>query len=461
MGRKILKSFSIRLSLRFMLLISFVVILMSVFFVFVVNNFVKRNLALELNKAMSEAILAVNTNSETDLHAVPYFLSYVVYEKETKRVIASNDPFLPLLQDTDGKAKKFFIRDYFYDGNLDIFYVAREFSYRDILYTAVVSMNMDSDTSSEIYQNLPKAILFIVIPILLVSFLISLFIARKTIEPVVRITRSAEKFSLSDSKGASGGDFLPVSDYDDEIDQLSKTFNELFKRLKRDFDRERQFSSDVSHELNTPLTVISGQTNLLLRWGKDEPAQLEKSLAAIRDEARSMHAIVSNLLQISRIESGRIKPNFSNVKLDVLFRRLSEEVKSYSPNSELTFSCGEISLFTDEEMLHQVLTVLISNSVKFADKKCIVELRAEKSSDGKIIIEEEDNGPGLKEKDLPHIFQRFYRGDESHTRKVGGSGLGLSIAQTLVTALGGTISAKNASTYGAVFTIALPEKPLV
>ncbi len=444
-----------------MLLISFVVILMSVFFVFVVNNFVKRNLALELNKAMSEAILAVNTNSETDLHAVPYFLSYVVYEKETKRVIASNDPFLPLLQDTDGKAKKFFIRDYFYDGNLDIFYVAREFSYRDILYTAVVSMNMDSDTSSEIYQNLPKAILFIVIPILLVSFLISLFIARKTIEPVVRITRSAEKFSLSDSKGASGGDFLPVSDYDDEIDQLSKTFNELFKRLKRDFDRERQFSSDVSHELNTPLTVISGQTNLLLRWGKDEPAQLEKSLAAIRDEARSMHAIISNLLQISRIESGRIKPNFSNVKLDVLFRRLSEEVKSYSPNSELTFSCGEISLFTDEEMLHQVLTVLISNSVKFADKKCIVELRAEKSSDGKIIIEEEDNGPGLKEKDLPHIFQRFYRGDESHTRKVGGSGLGLSIAQTLVTALGGTISAKNASTYGAVFTIALPEKPLV
>ena len=461
MGRKILKSFSIRLSLRFMLLISFVVILMSVFFVFVVNNFVKRNLALELNKAMSEAILAVNTNSETDLHAVPYFLSYVVYEKETKRVIASNDPFLPLLQDTDGKAKKFFIRDYFYDGNLDIFYVAREFSYRDILYTAVVSMNMDSDTSSEIYQNLPKAILFIVIPILLVSFLISLFIARKTIEPVVRITRSAEKFSLSDSKEASGGDFLPVSDYDDEIDQLSKTFNELFKRLKRDFDRERQFSSDVSHELNTPLTVISGQTNLLLRWGKDEPAQLEKSLAAIRDEARSMHAIISNLLQISRIESGRIKPNFSNVKLDVLFRRLSEEVKSYSPNSELTFSCGEISLFTDEEMLHQVLTVLISNSVKFADKKCIVELYAEKSSDGKIIIEEEDNGPGLKEKDLPHIFQRFYRGDESHTRKVGGSGLGLSIAQTLVTALGGTISAKNASTYGAVFTIALPEKSLV
>lgn len=445
-----------------MLLLSAIVLLMSVLFVFVVDNFSKKNLALELNKAMSEAILAVNTGSETELHAVPYFLSYVIYEKDTKKVVASNDPFLPLLQNTDGKAKKFFIHDYFYDGNLDIFYVAKEFLYRNILYTAVVSMNMDSDTSSEIYQNLPKAIFFIVIPILIVSFFISLLIAKKTIEPVVKITRSAEKLSLLDLKGTGDiENFLPVSGYDDEIDQLSKTFNELFKRLKRDFERERQFSSDVSHELNTPLTVISGQTNLLLRWGKDDPAQLEKSLFAIRNETRSMHAIISNLLQISRIESGRVKPNFSAVKLDALFKRLSEEVKSYSANSELSFVGGEISLFTDEEMLHQILTVLISNSVKFSDKKCLIELRAEKTPDGKIIIEEEDNGPGLKEKDLPHIFQRFYRGDESHTRKVGGSGLGLSIAKTLVTALGGTISAKNANSYGAVFTVILPEKSVV
>lgn len=452
MGKKVLKSFSLRLSLRFMFLLTVSVLLISVLFVFVVDIFAKRNLAMELNKAASEVILSVNTTSQSDFRSISYFISFVVYEKETKSVLASNDPFLPLLTATEGKAKRFYSKDYFYDGDLDILYIAKDFYYKSILYTAVVSVNMDANISSSIYSNLPKATCFIVIPILLISFLVSLLITRNTIEPVVKITKAAEKISLADSEGMEK--LLPVSGNDDEIDQLSNTFNELFKRLKRDFDRERQFSSDVSHELNTPLTVISGQTNLLLRWGKDDPAQLEKSLEAIRDESKSMRAIISNLLQMSRIESGRIKPNITNVKLKSLFARLQTEVKSYSPDSVLSFSCDDLELETDDEMLHQILTVLISNSVKFADKqKCVIELRAEKLPDGKISIEEEDNGPGLAEKDLPHIFQRFYRGDESHTRKVGGSGLGLSIAKTLVTALGGTISARNSSSCGAIFTV--------
>lgn len=455
MNKKFLNSFSFRLSLRFMLLLTVSVLLISVLFVFVVNKFSRRNLAFELNKASSEVILAVNTNSQSDFRAIPYFVSFVVYENENKNVLASNDPFLPLLEDTNGKAKRFFIKNYFYDGDLDIFYIAKKFYYKSVLYTAVVSMNMDSDTSTQIYSSLPKAVCLIVVPILLISFLISLLLTRNTIEPVVKITQAAEKISFSDSDSGKNNKFLPVSGYDDEIDQLSKTFNELFQRLKADFDRERQFSSDVSHELNTPLTVISGQANLLLRWGKDDPAQLEKSLEAIRDESKSMHAIISNLLQMSRIESGRIKPNVSTVRLDELFKRLEIEMKSYSPNSELTYECDDIQLETDDEMLHQILTVLISNSVKFAGNKCLIELRAKKLPDGKTLIEEEDNGPGIAEKDLPHIFQRFYRGDESHTRKVGGSGLGLSIAKTLVTALGGTISAQNAGSYGAIFTVVL------
>lgn len=453
MGRKFLKSFSFRLSLRFMLLLTASVLLISVLFVFVVNSFVKRNQVEELNKAVSEAILSVNTNSQSDFRSIPYYVSFVIYEKNTKNVLASNDPFLPLLSDTDGKAKRFFSKDFFYDGDLDILYIAKDFYYKTVLYTAVISMNMDSDTSSAIYENLPKAVCLIVVPILFISFLISFLLTRNTIKPVVEITKAAEKISLSDSGGMEK--LLPVNGNDDEIDQLSKTFNELFQKLKRDFDRERQFSSDVSHELNTPLTVISGQTNLLLRWGKNDPAQLEKSLEAIKNESKSMHAIISNLLQMSRIESGRIKPTFSTVKLAELFKRLQMEVKSYSPDSELSFNCDDISLETDEEMLHQILTVLISNSVKFAGNRCLIDLRAKKLSNGKIMIEEEDNGPGLAEKDIPHIFERFYRGDESHTRKVGGSGLGLSIAKTLITALGGSISAANSSSYGALFTLIL------
>lgn len=453
MGKKFIKSFSFRLSLHFMLLLTVAVILVSVLFVFIVNNFAKQNLSDELSQAVSDITLTVNTGAEDEsaFKSIQYFISFVVYERDAKKRTFSNDPFIPLLSDSKGKTKRFFSEEYFYDGSLDILYQAKDFYYSGRYYTAVAAIYMDKDTSSKIVNSLPKAVSLISVPILFICFLFSLWITHNTIAPVIKITKSAENFSLSDTETSQL--LLPVSGRGDEIDQLSKTFNELFKRLKRDFDRERQFSSDVSHELNTPLTVIYGQAKLLLRWGKEDPEQLDKSLESIYSECKSMHAIISNLLQISRIESGRIKPNRMNVKLKSLFNRLANEVKSYSSSTEVLVKCGDIELETDSEMLHQILTVLISNSVKFADKKCIIELRAKELPDGKILIEEEDNGPGLQEKDLPHVFQRFYRGDEAHTRKAGGSGLGLSIAQTLVSALGGKISARNASSYGAVFSI--------
>ena len=248
---------------------------------------------------------------------------------------------------------------------------------------------------------------------------------------------------------------LPLTGRGDEIDELSGAFNDLFLRIKADFDRERQFSSDVSHELNTPLTVITGQTNLLLRWGKDNPEQLEKSLLAIKNESASMHAIIENLLQISRIESGRIKPELSKVNIYDLFTRVAEEFKTVHQNLRFEIDCSQKAVIsTDGEMLHQILTILVSNSVKFfkasefAQDECVVCLRAF-TSDGKTILEESDNGPGISPEVLPHVFERFYRGDEAHSRAAGGSGLGLAIAHTLADSLGATIEASNVEPHGA------------
>jgi signal transduction histidine kinase len=270
---------------------------------------------------------------------------------------------------------------------------------------------------------------------------------KHTIRPVVKITKAAQSVTVENLS-----DLLPLSGYDDEIDQLSETFNELFLRLKRDFDRERQFSSDVSHELNTPLTVISGQAGLLLRWGKDDPKQLDKSLNAIKTEAKTMQAIIANLLQMSRIESGRMKPKLTEVVIGGLFSWLCEEVKSFAPKVKITAEQCDITLETDSEMLHQILMVLISNSVKYAGEDCQITLKAFRQNDH-IIIEQSDDGPGFSQESLPHIFERFYRADEAHSRKVSGSGLGLAIAQTLCTALNAKISARNKDPHGACFMI--------
>lgn len=458
------QSFSVRLSLRFMFLLTIAVILLSLIFLLFVRTLVNNGQTSELKKAEESVYNSVksavayedysNARGGFPIREIPYYITYIAWDLETENIIATNDPFLPLLTQTNGKTVHYFVKDFFFDGNLDILYYAQNHSYAGRKIVVAVAMNIENNSTSDIFSKLPLALMFMSLPILLLSFFVSLFMTKNTISPVVKITKAARSMTTKNLDT-----LLPISGRNDEIDELSDTFNELFMRIKADFDRERQFSSDVSHELNTPLTVISGQANLLLRWGKDNPEQLEKSLNAIKNESKSMHAIIENLLQMSRIESGRIKPQMSKVVVADLFERVSQEFAAVAPDVKIECQGNSIELETDEEMLHQIITVLVSNSVKFFDagkksakNKCVVSLKAWKEEDA-IFIQEKDNGPGIAEKDLPYIFERFYRADESHTRTAGGSGLGLAIARTLCQSLGAEISAQNAEPNGAVFTV--------
>ena len=459
MNRRFFSSFSVRLSLRFMFVLFSSVLILSLAFLLFTRSLVNKSQEIELKNAedtvfkrMEELRLDQRTEpkyggSLGTIQELPYYLTYIVYDADDYSLLATNDPFLPILEVTDGKARHYFQKDYFFDGNLDILYYAEKHS-NDAEKSIVIAvvLNMDNNRVASLFSRLPLALSLMVIPILIISFFISFFISRTTIKPVVKITKEVNSMSLDNLSQ------LPLSGFDDEMDELSKAFNALFQRIKMDFDRERQFSSDVSHELNTPLTVISGQAGLLLRWGKDNPEQLEKSLNAIKSEAKTMQAIIANLLQISRIESGRIKPQISEVNIKKLFIWLKEEFASIAPEMKFNIEAADVCLNTDSEMLHQILTVLISNSFKYAGESCTVCLSAKKEGRS-VIIEQSDDGQGFSEESLPHIFERFYRADEAHSRKIAGSGLGLAIAQTLCTALGAKIKARNMADHGAGFRI--------
>ena len=442
------KSFAVQLSLRFMFILTMAVILLSLSFLYILRSFVQASQTAEMKKACKELY-----EKEFSMDAFPYYFSFIAYDIESEEILATNDPFLPLLKDTNGKAVHHFEKDFFYDGDLNVLYYGETYNFEGRAIVIAVSENIENDSFSRIFPQLPSSILLMSIPVLLISFLFSLLLTKRTIKPVVKITRTARSMTIENLDGQ-----LPLMGRGDEIDELSVAFNDLFLRIKADFDRERQFSSDVSHELNTPLTVISGQVNLLLRWGKDNPQQLEKSLNAIKDESKSMHAIIENLLQISRIESGRIKPQLCEVDAGALFARVEQEFSAVAPLVSFEISCGEgiSSLQTDPEMLHQIITVFVSNSVKFAGEKCTVRLCAEIKPDGELVISESDDGPGIAEEALPHVFERFYRADEAHTRSAGGSGLGLAIAKSLSEALGGKICAGNVEPHGALFQLYLP-----
>ena len=479
-----------------MFILTFSILLLSVAFLLFVNSLVQSGQTEELKNAESVVFTAIKNaygdaaieevaastaltgsslyGTTITIQDIPYYMTYIAYYADSGEIIATNDPFLPLLAATGGKAVRHIEKDFFFDGDLDILYYASAHTLNgEEIITAAV-MNMDNNTTAAIFNKLPPAILLMALPVLILSFLVSLLITKNTITPVVRITKAARTMTTEKLDA-----LLPLTGRGDEIDVLSKTFNELFAHIKADFERERQFSSDVSHELNTPLTVISGQTNLLLRWGKNNPEQLEKSLLAIKNEAKSMHSIIDNLLQMSRIESGRIKPEITEIDVRGLFERVKEEFATVAPDAKFEIECdNRLIVATDAEMLHQILTVFVSNSVKFSGGKCTIRLSAvrDKSDCGSnnsdkqnsittnhntavqdknnsVTIEAADDGPGIAESALPHVFERFYRADEARTRNTGGSGLGLSIAKTLADALGAEISARNAEPHGAIFTL--------
>ena len=378
-----------------------------------------------------------------DFEPLPFYVSYLVCDLNGN-VLATNDPFLPVLPDSRGRVKKFVQKGFFTDGDLAILY----FSLEQNEMTAICAISLDGGVEERLFSGLPLAILFAIFPIIAFSFLLSFFLTRRVLRPVGELAKSAERISSSNL-----GELLPVRGTGDELDEIAIAFNALFARLKSDFERERQFTSDVSHELKTPVAVILGQANLLLRWGKDDPAQLQKSLESIRKEARSMQAITANLLQLSRLENSRVEIKKEETDILKLLFRIQNEFSTIAPNLKIKID-GNATANTDSELLHQVLTAVVSNSVKYAGESCEIFAFAEKNGDD-VLISLTDNGDGFPEDAINKVFDRFFRADEAHSR-TGGSGLGLAISRAIVRSLGGEIRAENADGGGARIIIKIP-----
>jgi len=418
-----------------MTVVAAVVLLIATLFVLTFRIFIrnKQNRVLFENAELICREIENNDNSYVDLLPLDYFISFVIYKNDSQKIENTNDPLLPKLPVTEGKTRRYFQKDFYSDGDLNILYYTRETSNSYIIQT---SIDIDNDASIEMVNQLPLIAAIAFLPILLISFLLSLFISKRTLKPVKEITKTAQGISSTNLET-----LLPVSKNNDELDELARTFNQLFENLKKDFDREVNFTSDVSHELKTPVAGILGQANLLKRWGKDDPKQLDESLDLILKEAHSMESIINNLLQISKLENGIVKPFITSVNFWSMFSRLKNEFTALFPNVKILFDDKiDLTMQTDMELLHQVLTAVISNSIKYGASE--VELTGTGASE-KIEIKVIDNGPGFSEEILPHVFERFFRGDKSHNRETGGAGLGLSISKTIVNVLGGTLQAKN------------------
>ena len=221
----------------------------------------------------------------------------------------------------------------------------------------------------------------------------------------------------------------------------------------------QEFVANVSHELKTPLAAIQAMVETLLDGALQDPEHNVRFLERIRENADRLHRLVQDLLSLGRIEAGRealeIQPLAMAAGVEACLSRHGERAKSKGLRLEAVPPVQPVVVLVDQEAFAEILDNLVDNAIKYTPAGGAITLRWS-GENGEAVLHVEDTGAGIPEKDLPRVFERFYRVDKARSRELGGTGLGLSIVKHLAGALGGSIAATSQVGQGSTFTVRLP-----
>jgi len=251
---------------------------------------------------------------------------------------------------------------------------------------------------------------------------------------------------------------LPVRKQNDEFKLLFETINDMVDRMQKICQQAAQFSGDASHELRTPLTIVKGLIEVALRSERTKE-EYQDVLVSILEEIERMVTIVEDLLLISKSEAGEILIEKKEINIKELLVELCDQLSVLAEEKGIFIKYGGLKdkvIMADKLRLRQVFINLIDNAIKYNKEGGTVSVSSKSESNG-ISIFIEDTGIGIKEEDLPHIFDRFFRADRSRKREIGGAGLGLSICKWIIEAHNGYISVSSSYGQGTTFKVWLPE----
>lgn len=299
-----------------------------------------------------------------------------------------------------------------------------------------------------------RTIFFWGVPIsLFLSILSGLWITRRALAPIQKITQTAceiEKGDLSKRLGFSEGG--------DEIAELAATFDQMLDGLEAAFNREKQFTSDASHELRTPIAVIMAHAEEALEDEDATEESYQQALEVIGEKARDMQRMLSQLLMLARGYEQSRSSEMDPLDLDMMVADIAEEMRPQADEKNIRIEVEAeegIAMEGDLMLLTRMLMNLMDNAIKYGREngRVLVELRREAAGkDGRdILLAVSDDGQGIPGEDLPHIFDRFYRSDRA--RSGDGFGLGLSIVKWIVELHGGRIAVDSAEGVGTRFTL--------
>ena len=245
---------------------------------------------------------------------------------------------------------------------------------------------------------------------------------------------------------------------DSELHGLEEAINNLLERMRDSYKQQARFVSDASHELRTPISVIQGYANMLDRWGKNDESVLNESIAAIKSESENMKNLVEQLLFLARGINGKTQITCNEFLLNDMINEVIEESKMIDEKHIYRYYNSEkIIVYGDISLLKQAARILIENAAKYTDENEVILLKTGINEKGEPYFSVQDNGIGMAEEDIPHIFERFFRADTARVRKNGGTGLGLSIAKWIIDGHKGYFSVLSRKGIGTRITIFLPK----
>jgi signal transduction histidine kinase len=279
-------------------------------------------------------------------------------------------------------------------------------------------------------EELSETIFYAGIAGVIISIICGFLLSRRLLKPLRDITTTVKNIEIQDLNQR-----IKVQPTRDELEELSNTFNLMLERLQKGFEQQRQFVSDASHELRTPATVICGYSDMLARWGKDDPQTADECITAIHSEAINMQRLIEKLLFLARADQKRQVLHKESLNLKPLIADIAKDTQLIAPQHTITCTHNDDGyIFADELVMRQMLRIFLDNSIKYTPDGGKITI----SSENKVkhmIVKISDTGIGIAKDKQDKIFERFYRVDSARTRNgVGGTGLGLSIAKWIADA---------------------------
>jgi signal transduction histidine kinase len=324
-------------------------------------------------------------------------------------------------------------------------------SYNELVLEKARARTADADDDAEGWEDVVAIIAWCGLPAALVGIGGGWFMMKKALAPVTKITEAAAKIderSLSSRLARTGNG--------DELDRLTEVFNSMVARLESSFLQIREFTLHASHELKTPLTVMRSELETALADTKSE-ADRERVLSQL-DEVLRLTKIVDGLTLLTKADAGQVSLAREKVQLDELVRDCFEDAKVLAQARGVLVcltKVDEAAVVGDRHRLRQLLLNLSDNAVKYNVTGGAVNMQL-RVANGTAVIEVTNSGSGIPPELQRRVFERFFRADASHNNTVDGCGLGLSIAQWIVHAHGGTIEVRSVPEPLTTFTVRLP-----